>query len=347
MLNKKRLKRLKSVARSYSPDSCSGPGFILLLILFVLCLMAFVNFIRLEPISNQIIGNSVVAGVSEFETPLRAPTAASPGESIFLQQAGNQQQHRDLKSDRLSADLLHLQETIHPLPSPSDSSGKQATSPSPDITGGKSLEISSESLVIAGVFKKYNEPAKSLKESLQRKVFPNTERNPDSRYLHGKVGIDERGVPLWKPRPLPGLKMTFEQKTKAHEGYCFNTRVSDSLPLDRDVPDYNHQKCHERKYSPDLPPASVIITFHNENLSVLLRSIHSILNKTPPSLLKEIILVDDFSNSTSHPWLYEQLDDYVQYLPKTAIMRLTRRRGLMLARIAGMVSSEILISQNM
>lgn len=37
--------------------------------------------------------------------------------------------------------------------------------------------------------------------------------------------------------------------------------------------------------------------FVNEALSVLLRSIHSAMERTPPHLLKEIILVDDNSSN--------------------------------------------------
>lgn len=50
-------------------------------------------------------------------------------------------------------------------------------------------------------------------------------------------------------------------------------------------------------YSSDLPQLSVIFIFVNEALSVLLRSIHTAIQRTPSHLLKEIILVDDHSSS--------------------------------------------------
>ena len=58
---------------------------------------------------------------------------------------------------------------------------------------------------------------------------------------------------------------------------------------------FNFHRCKQIEYLDNLPSTTVIIIFYNEGWSVLLRTVHSVLDRSPSHVLKEIILVDDFS----------------------------------------------------
>lgn len=87
----------------------------------------------------------------------------------------------------------------------------------------------------------------------------------------------------------------------------------------------------------ELPPTSVIICFHNEAWSVLLRTVRSVLDRSPPELISEVILVDDYSDK---PHLGKPLDDWADtFNGKVKIVRATKREGLIRARLLGIKAS--------
>ena len=61
--------------------------------------------------------------------------------------------------------------------------------------------------------------------------------------------------------------------------------VSNRISLNRSLRDIRHPNCRTRKYHTILPTTSIIVPFHNEGMTTLLRTIHAIINRTPPSLL--------------------------------------------------------------
>eukprot|EP00794_Sanderia_malayensis_P019855 gene19857-21797_t len=117
-------------------------------------------------------------------------------------------------------------------------------------------------------------------------------------------------------------------ESEAYKNNAFNQWRSDVIALDRTVPDTRHQLCKTKKYNLDLPESSIIITFHNEARSTLLRTITSVFNRTPPHLLKEIILVDDYSDNADDGKL-------LLSVPKVRLLRNDRREGLVRSRVRG------------
>lgn len=55
-------------------------------------------------------------------------------------------------------------------------------------------------------------------------------------------------------------------------------------------------RCKYWHYDDNLLTTSVIIVFHNEGWSTLMRTVHSVIKRTPRRYLAEIVMIDDFSN---------------------------------------------------
>ena len=106
-----------------------------------------------------------------------------------------------------------------------------------------------------------------------------------------------------------------------------------------------------------MPTASVVLVFVNEGWSTLIRTVHSVINTSPPELLAEVILVDDYSNKgkvdyclIDFPFKYifkmfnlflkehlkEKLEKYIlRFKGKVKLYRTTERVGLVRARVIG------------
>nr|XP_045007887.1 polypeptide N-acetylgalactosaminyltransferase 10 isoform X2 [Jaculus jaculus] len=103
-----------------------------------------------------------------------------------------------------------------------------------------------------------------------------------------RVGNGEQG----RPYPMTDA----ERVDQAYRENGFNIYVSDKISLNRSLPDIRHPNCNGKRYLETLPNTSIIIPFHNEGWSSLLRTVHSVINRSPPELVAEILLVDDFSD---------------------------------------------------
>lgn len=89
-----------------------------------------------------------------------------------------------------------------------------------------------------------------------------------------------------------------------------NEELSEHLSYNRTLQDARNPLCKNQYFDVnELPTVSVIIIFFNEPYSVLVRTIHSVLNTCDRRLLKEVIIVDDCSKSIE---LKGKLDYYIQ-----------------------------------
>ncbi|XP_059168211.1 probable N-acetylgalactosaminyltransferase 9 isoform X2 [Physella acuta] len=116
---------------------------------------------------------------------------------------------------------------------------------------------------------------------------------------------------------------------------AFNRIASDKISLERSLVDVRDSRCRSIEYPKKLPKASVVIIFHNEAWSPLLRTAHSVVNRSPPDYLHEVVLLDDFSDKD---FLKEKLENYIADTWPDGVVRLVRtteRSGLIRAKIAG------------
>ncbi|XP_053992365.1 polypeptide N-acetylgalactosaminyltransferase 14-like [Hylaeus volcanicus] len=143
----------------------------------------------------------------------------------------------------------------------------------------------------------------------------------DQFHFHGAIGLSHK---TFKPMFSP-------ENTSRQSNQSFY-QISNMTPIERDVPDHRSNTCKLEQYSiQNLTYASVVISIVNQPISMILRTIHSILNRTPPPLLGEIIIVTTGMFST----LYNSVDfleEYTRSLPKVKYMSSLHRKNKFFGR---------------
>ncbi|KAF0989696.1 hypothetical protein HZS_3402 [Henneguya salminicola] len=162
-------------------------------------------------------------------------------------------------------------------------------------------------------------PHRVIKLNTVKEISKTTET---PNYHHG-----EKGEPVYYDDEDQALVDT------AYKLYGYNEFISEKISVNRTIKDVRHWMCLEDKYSFHSTTVSVIIVFYDEGWATLLRTIMSVINRSPKFLLHELILVDDHSNMNH---LIENLDTFsLSYGGLIKVVRSPEHEGLIRARIMG------------
>ncbi|KAH6936565.1 hypothetical protein HPB50_019175 [Hyalomma asiaticum] len=117
-------------------------------------------------------------------------------------------------------------------------------------------------------------------------------------------GPGEQGAAFFLPAGME------KKKDELYKVNGFNALASDFIALNRSLPDIRNPGCQKKHYVSKLPTASVVVPFHNEHWTTLLR--------------------------TATKQLKKPLEDYIaKHWNKVRVVRATRREGLIRARLLG------------
>ncbi|KPI92925.1 PREDICTED: N-acetylgalactosaminyltransferase 7 isoform X1 [Papilio xuthus] len=175
-----------------------------------------------------------------------------------------------------------------------------------------------------------NSDAQKSYYKFHRNVYPalNTELgNFEPKTRNSVSGPGEEGKPYHMSQDRTN------DISESESEYGMNIAASDDIAMNRSIPDTRLEECKYWHYPKDLPSTSVIIVFHNEGFSVLMRTVHSVIDRSPPSVLHEVVLVDDYSDKVN---LKDNLDNYIKrWNGKVRLIRNTQREGLIRTRSRG------------
>ena len=166
----------------------------------------------------------------------------------------------------------------------------------------------------SGISSSASQPKPSQPKSFFHDV---SQLNPakDLQYvLTGRTNLPDN-IGAWLKQMQVVYTNLFARENAEFEEYYLNSTVSETLPILRELPDNRLLGCHQFVAAQNLPKVSIIIPFHNEQYSFLVRTLHSVIDKTPAELIHEIILVDDASDKEN---LVDAFPEYAKRLPKVS-----------------------------
>lgn len=158
-------------------------------------------------------------------------------------------------------------------------------------------------------------------------------------FVAGRLASGEMGNGIELENIIPKEK---KKKEAMYQAHGFDEYISEYLvSLNRSLPDRRDEWCkqpeNQKASVAELPATSIIIIFHNEAWSTLIRTIYSVLNRSPSSLIHEIVLVDDASTLLH---LGDKLQKFVDKISNIKLIRMPERGGLMRARLEGVKAAE-------
>ncbi|KAI0224427.1 Polypeptide N-acetylgalactosaminyltransferase 5 [Lamellibrachia satsuma] len=175
-----------------------------------------------------------------------------------------------------------------------------------------------------------------MRRSQKKRIFSLTTRNARPQINSEGTAAPDAPGEQGRAVNINKEKLSSAERIKFELGWnhnAFNEYASNMISLHRSLPEVRDVECLDIKYRSELPDTSVIVVFHNEAWTVLLRTVYSVIDRTPPKLLREIILVDDAS---TFDHLHKRLEDYIAIkLKKVKIVRAPQREGLIRARLLG------------
>ncbi|KAG5669152.1 hypothetical protein PVAND_017047 [Polypedilum vanderplanki] len=125
--------------------------------------------------------------------------------------------------------------------------------------------------------------------------------------------------------------------------YKYNGLASRLVGLNRELPDNRHEYCKNKTYPENLPKVTVVIPFHDDDWYLFMRTVHSVLLRTPEHLLEEVLIIQDYS---PREYYHDHLDKYLKQYPKIRHIKSARRQGIIPTRNLGFVNAkaEIVVS---